>query len=289
MFKRVGILMVANVRQKLRELGQLSIHLRNQCSVLTFEDAINPKHFDGIVTANWEIAGSVESSDNSLTQKRASKHSLNRLAELKRGSAIRNGDDIARKEAGDYILLHKKQTLGEERKTLSTWRDLAQVILSRGTIFNKGRGGEVGQMSLTMNENRIERTTVIKKLKILFNVGLNSSNELEWLANHMGHGLAVHKHFYRLREQTLELAEVSKLLIATDDGQAYKFVGKSLDEINLEGNRIVYAFISEGIGHLCSPQESSVLDIYEAKMTFIDGSLRCSASVLSKTLTNYNS
>ncbi|KAJ8312096.1 hypothetical protein KUTeg_009469 [Tegillarca granosa] len=59
--------------------------------------------------------------------------------------------------------------------------------------------------------------------------GPNSNNELKWLANHMGHSLAIHKNFYRLQEQTLELAKVSKLLIATDDGQAHKFAGKSLD------------------------------------------------------------
>lgn len=55
-------------------------------------------------------------------------------------------------------LLDQEQTLGKELEinlSLSMWRNLAQVILCRVTIFNKRRGGEVGQRSLTMYENRI--------------------------------------------------------------------------------------------------------------------------------------
>jgi len=52
----------------------------------------------------------------------------------------------------------------------------------------------------------------------------------------MGHTLSVHRQFYRLQEQTLELAKVSKLLIAVDNGNCHKFAGKTLDNISLEGN-----------------------------------------------------
>ncbi|XP_033730878.1 uncharacterized protein LOC117320378 [Pecten maximus] len=50
----------------------------------------------------------------------------------------------------------------------------------------------------------------------------------------MGHTLSVHRQYYRLQEQTLELAKVSKLLIASDAGHAHKYAGKSLDNIALE-------------------------------------------------------
>ncbi|KAJ8313369.1 hypothetical protein KUTeg_009073 [Tegillarca granosa] len=52
-------------------------------------------------------------------------------------------------------------------------------------------------------------------------VDLGSNQELEWLANHMGHSLSVHRQYYRLQEHTLELAKVSKLLIAEDAGKCH--------------------------------------------------------------------
>lgn len=55
--------------------------------------------------------------------------------------------------------------------------------------------------------------------------------ELEELARHMGHELAVHRNFYRLQEDVIELAKVSKLLLAVEEGKA----GLNIDDIVLEG------------------------------------------------------
>ena len=60
-------------------------------------------------------------------------------------------------------------------------------------------------------------------------------NELDWLARHLGHDIRVHREYYRLQESTLELAKVSKLLMAVDEGKAGNFAGKSLSEIDLKG------------------------------------------------------
>lgn len=54
--------------------------------------------------------------------------------------------------------------------------------------------------------------------------------ELEELARHMGHELAVHRNFYRLQEDVIELAKVSKLLLAVEEGKA----GLNIDDIVLE-------------------------------------------------------
>ena len=62
-----------------------------------------------------------------------------------------------------------------------------------------------------------------------------NKNELEWLARHMGHDVSVHRQYYRLQDSTLELAKVSKLLLAVDEGNAGNFSGKKLNEITLEG------------------------------------------------------
>ena len=61
-----------------------------------------------------------------------------------------------------------------------------------------------------------------------------NSGELEWLSNHMGHDLNIHKDFYRLHDSTIEIAKVSRLLMAIDSGKAARFAGKQLTEISLE-------------------------------------------------------
>lgn len=58
-------------------------------------------------------------------------------------------------------------------------------------------------------------------------------NELDQLATFMRHDICVHREYYRLTENTLQLARMSKLLMAVELGtDVYR--GKSLDEIDLD-------------------------------------------------------
>lgn len=61
--------------------------------------------------------------------------------------------------------------------------------------------------------------------------------ELDWIARHLGHDIRVHRDFYRLHESAVELTKVSRLLMAIDSGEVSTFKGKSLDQIQLEGNK----------------------------------------------------
>ena len=65
-------------------------------------------------------------------------------------------------------------------------------------------------------------------------VDVNSS-ELDWLARHMGHNISVHREYYRLHDSTLELAKVGKVLLAVDEGNSLKWLGRNLDQIQLDG------------------------------------------------------
>jgi len=65
-----------------------------------------------------------------------------------------------------------------------------------------------------------------------------SEQELQEVARHMGHELAVHRKFYRLQDDVIELAKVSKLLLAVEDGVAHAYANKSLDDIDLDGNQL---------------------------------------------------
>ena len=63
--------------------------------------------------------------------------------------------------------------------------------------------------------------------------------ELEWLSNHLGHSVDVHKEYYRLQDSAIELAKVSRLLIAVDNGQGKSLLGKSLADIQVDGKSLL--------------------------------------------------
>lgn len=58
-------------------------------------------------------------------------------------------------------------------------------------------------------------------------------NELEWLCTHMGHDIGVHRQYYRLPQNTIEVAKIGKLLLAIEQGSS-KYKGKTLDDINMD-------------------------------------------------------
>jgi len=61
-----------------------------------------------------------------------------------------------------------------------------------------------------------------------------TENELDLLCRHMGHSVNVHHSFYRLPSQTLELAKISKLLLAVETGKLSNLSGKKFEELDTE-------------------------------------------------------
>ena len=60
------------------------------------------------------------------------------------------------------------------------------------------------------------------------------NNELDSLANFMGHDIRVHRNFYRLSDEATQLAKISKILMAADSGKLSNYSGRSLDDIDLD-------------------------------------------------------
>lgn len=85
------------------------------------------------------------------------------------------------------------------------------------------------------NPSSITSTKLRKYVATISQVLSLSETEVDWLARHMGHDIRVHRDFYRLHESTIEIAKVSKLLLAVDQGETRKFAGKTLADINLDG------------------------------------------------------
>lgn len=62
-----------------------------------------------------------------------------------------------------------------------------------------------------------------------------SRAELDWVCDHMGHNVNVHKSHYRSRSDVLERLEIAKILMIMDHGVVNKYVGKNLKDIQFEG------------------------------------------------------
>ncbi|KAM9699286.1 uncharacterized protein ACNS7B_008355 [Menidia menidia] len=81
--------------------------------------------------------------------------------------------------------------------------------------------------SLTSTKLRKQTGTLSQVLNL-------RDTELDQLADFLGHDIRVHRQFYRLPEGTLQLAKISKILMALEHGRLAEFKGRTLDEINID-------------------------------------------------------
>ena len=88
------------------------------------------------------------------------------------------------------------------------------------------------------NPGTLSSTKLRKQVATLSTMLNMKENELDQLAGFLGHDIRIHREFYRLPESTLELAKVSKILIAMEKGRLPELQGKGLDDIiiNPQGN-----------------------------------------------------
>ncbi|XP_014679515.1 PREDICTED: uncharacterized protein LOC106819387 [Priapulus caudatus] len=79
------------------------------------------------------------------------------------------------------------------------------------------------------------RSTRLRKHVATMSQLLNlREHELDMLAGYLGHDINVHREYYRLPEDTLHLAKVSKLLVAFERGDVAKYAGRTLDDIQID-------------------------------------------------------
>lgn len=92
--------------------------------------------------------------------------------------------------------------------------------------------GDANKASLlTSTRLRKHLATMVQILKM-------ERSDLEQLATFMGHTEATHSQFYRLPDDIYQTAKVSKLLLMAKSGSIEQYKGKSLTEIQLDGNLI---------------------------------------------------
>jgi len=61
-----------------------------------------------------------------------------------------------------------------------------------------------------------------------------TTDEQEWLSNHLGHEVHIDKDCYRTNDAILEVSKISRLLMVAQSGKMAQYAGKSLSEIGVE-------------------------------------------------------
>jgi hypothetical protein len=111
--------------------------------------------------------------------------------------------------------------------------------LNDGKSVNPLRGNDalrkVSSMVDLQLPGAITSTNLRKYMATISQLVDMDENEMEWLANHLGHNVNIHKDFYRMQSSTLEMAVIGNLLIAVDEGRARNFRVKNLRDITLQG------------------------------------------------------
>ena len=92
----------------------------------------------------------------------------------------------------------------------------------------------VAECASTERPELVRSTKLRKYVATVSQVLDMKSSELSLLCRHMGHSIHVHEDFYRLPSHTLELAKVSKLLIAVEGGDLTQLSGKTLNNLDID-------------------------------------------------------
>lgn len=106
-------------------------------------------------------------------------------------------------------------------------------INSTTSINGAGAVHKHVRLAGVQNAAAITSTKLRKHLATMSQIIDLSPQDLEQLASFMGHTSAIHMNFYRLPDDIYQTAKVSKLLLLSEKGQAAKFKGKRLDEIDI--------------------------------------------------------
>lgn len=113
------------------------------------------------------------------------------------------------------------------------------------------------------NPKALTSTKLRKHLATLSQIFNMSQNDIEQLATFMGHTLSVHSQNYRLPDDIFQTAKIAKLLLLMERGEAGKYKGMALEEIdvNLEEQ------IDMNEGDLEDIEQNDFLDYIEESVT----------------------
>ncbi|KAK7909429.1 hypothetical protein WMY93_014113 [Mugilogobius chulae] len=145
---------------------------------------------------------------------------------------------------GRKVLVLLTPTMQEALDLLVSKREMCGVVPGNKYLFARPqacsyfRGSDClrhfAKMCGAKNPESLTSTKLRKQTATLSQVLNLSNTELDQLADFLGHDVRVHRQFYRLPEGTLQLAKVSKILMALEQGRMAEFKGKGLDDITID-------------------------------------------------------
>ena len=96
------------------------------------------------------------------------------------------------------------------------------------------------------NPGAITTTKLRKHIGTMSQMLALREHELDLLASFLGHDIRIHREFYRLPEQTLQVAKVSKLLIAMEHGETANLQGRNFDDVEVDvPGKTQFAYIEQ--------------------------------------------
>lgn len=82
-------------------------------------------------------------------------------------------------------------------------------------------------------------TNLCKHIATVSQILCLKDNELDVLASFLGHDIRVHREYYRLPKDHLQVAMVSRILLASEKGLLQNYRGKTLDEMDVAGSHLL--------------------------------------------------
>nr|XP_055062226.1 uncharacterized protein LOC129445121 isoform X3 [Misgurnus anguillicaudatus] len=113
-------------------------------------------------------------------------------------------------------------------------------MFARSGAMSAYRGGECISKAARecgiKNPEALSSTRLRKHIATMSKILNLDENEADQLADFLGHDIRIHRQYYRLPEGTLQLAKMSKVLMAMEKGTLSSFKGKRLDDIEIDPN-----------------------------------------------------
>ena len=113
-----------------------------------------------------------------------------------------------------------------------------QILFTHGSKREKTKGSDCIRVYArecgAEQPQTLSSTKLRKQVATLSKVLNLTDTELDQLAEFLGHDIRIHRQYYHLPEGTLQLAKISKILMACEQGKLADFKGKTMEEITIE-------------------------------------------------------
>ncbi|XP_060584452.1 uncharacterized protein LOC132740548 isoform X2 [Ruditapes philippinarum] len=93
---------------------------------------------------------------------------------------------------------------------------------------------KAAEAALLKNPAAITSTNLRKYMATVTQVLDLKENQMQWVLNHLGHTMDVHKIHYRATSDIIERTQIAKILLLQDQGRVGEFRNQCLDDIELE-------------------------------------------------------